>query len=251
VVHVPLSEAARATFNETAALAWFESVEGLEYGYHSLLWGWVDTQKDNYPCLPPDYSRCLEWDFLEVGGAAVCDKACAGWVRRLNPSVLLGQVAFALLDRHVPAIADLLWIDAFNLRLGTQNLRTAELWQETSSQGMTSAELPTLVEQDSFMYHTTRYNSSNPVKGRSMVCCVFVCSVWKAAGVFESIGNELNCGELTNYDDYSLKIFRGDYVQIAGDYGLYLNDFRTRDMYEHMDEKCPSLPPKYERPDHC
>ena len=59
-----------------------------------MLWGWVDTLKDNYPCLPPDYDRCLEWPFLEVG--------------------------FALFDRYIPSISHLLWWEAFNLRVGTQ-----------------------------------------------------------------------------------------------------------------------------------
>jgi hypothetical protein len=46
------------------------------------------------------------------------------------------------------------------------------------------------------MYHTRR--NGEPAEGRSMVCCVFVCSLWKAAGVFGD--TEINCGELTNYD---------------------------------------------------
>jgi hypothetical protein len=66
-VHVPLSDDARAAFNESAALAWFETVEGLEYGYQNLLWGWIDTADDgNFPCLPPDYaSSCLTFEVLE------------------------------------------------------------------------------------------------------------------------------------------------------------------------------------------
>lgn len=59
------------------------------------------------------------------------------------------------------------------------------------TQGLRSAELPALVEKDSFVYQTTRYNDSNPVPGPAMVCCVFVCSVWKAAGVFGDM--DLEC----------------------------------------------------------
>jgi hypothetical protein len=65
-VHVPLKASARAAFDEARAREWFESVQGLAYGYHSLLWGWVDTPSDNYPCIPSDYKRCLEWKLLEV-----------------------------------------------------------------------------------------------------------------------------------------------------------------------------------------
>jgi hypothetical protein len=83
-VHAPLTPEARALFNESAALEWFLEHEGLghwraciectwmvcwllllvltrrvarvliwcvrvDYGYHTLLWGWLDTVADNYP----------------------------------------------------------------------------------------------------------------------------------------------------------------------------------------------------------
>jgi hypothetical protein len=51
----------RKLFNETAAVAFFTSSEGLEYGYKTLLWGWLDTISSNFPCLPPDYSsNCMQ-----------------------------------------------------------------------------------------------------------------------------------------------------------------------------------------------
>jgi hypothetical protein len=87
-----------------------------------------------------------------------------------------------------------MWVQAFNFRLGTQDLRTADLFYQASLQGLNdSAKLPALVEKDSFMYETTRYNKTNVVQGRSMVCCVFVCSVWKAAGVFDEIDADFEC----------------------------------------------------------
>lgn len=66
VLYIPLRDEIAARYDAQKALAWFEGVEGLAYGYHSMLWGWVDTLRDNYPCLPPDYVRCLEWEVLEV-----------------------------------------------------------------------------------------------------------------------------------------------------------------------------------------
>ncbi len=45
VVWVPLNEAARASYNETAAVEFFRSVDGLDYGYMTLIWGWLDTAK--------------------------------------------------------------------------------------------------------------------------------------------------------------------------------------------------------------
>ena len=75
--------------------------------------------------------------------------------------------------------------------------------------------------------------------------------MWKAAGVFGDLAQEINCGELTNADDVILQIFRGDFTQIAGAYTMYIPGFNTRKPYAHMDEKCPSLAPGYERPEDC
>lgn len=67
VVHAPLNAEFAAKFNVTAALRYFATVEGVDYGYRNMLWGWVDTVKDNYPCVPPDFSsKCLEWQHIEV-----------------------------------------------------------------------------------------------------------------------------------------------------------------------------------------
>jgi hypothetical protein len=53
VVHMPLSPVARARFNETAAIEFFKSTEGLPYGYHNFLFGWIDTVDSNLPPLMP------------------------------------------------------------------------------------------------------------------------------------------------------------------------------------------------------
>jgi len=42
----------RDRFNATAAYEWFkDGIEGLPYGYHNFVWGWVDTEFDNLPPL--------------------------------------------------------------------------------------------------------------------------------------------------------------------------------------------------------
>lgn len=109
-VWAPLSDEHRSRFNETAAIEWFKTVEGLEYGYQTLLWGWIDTAMQNYPCLPDDNytSNCLTWTALEP--------------------------VFAAVDRRLPKIADLMWIEAWNKRLGVTGQRTAQLYQTAASQ---------------------------------------------------------------------------------------------------------------------
>lgn len=46
---MPLSDEYRAKFNETAAQTFFNETEGLPYGYHNFLFGWIDTATDNWP----------------------------------------------------------------------------------------------------------------------------------------------------------------------------------------------------------
>lgn len=238
VVWSPLRPEYQAKFNNTAAWNSFLQLEGLDYGYHTLLWGWVDTVKDNYPCIPPDFTQCLEWSHVEV--------------------------LFGLLDHLVPSIADLLFTEAFNKRIGTVGLKAAELFETARQHKIDPPTIPVIVEQDVWTYNTTR--NGKAVVAPSMVCCVFVCSMYKAAGIFNEIGSDINCGELTNYDVTNLDIFDskatvpaqcaaadpGNAVcQLMGDYTLELNDYGQKKMYQHMDEACPSLPPKYERPQNC
>jgi hypothetical protein len=223
VVHVPLSEEARARFNEQAAVNFFNTVEGIEYGYQVMFWGWLDTVKENFPCLPPDYeSNCFQWELVEP--------------------------LFGLIDRAIPELASVFWVQAWNLRLGTSGLRTSDIYQEAAKRGMNSIDVPIIPEQDTWLYNTTRYGE--PYVGKAMVCCVFVCNMWKAAGVFSDINNEVNCGELTNFDDYVLTILDDSYTQMMGKY-LSLNQFHSKDPYSHMAEHCPSFPPDYEKPADC
>lgn len=119
-----------------------------------------------------------------------------------------------------------------------------------------------------------------------MVCCVFVCNIWKAGGLFRDLDNQINCGELTNWDVYSLAIYdkgaqpapaavpiathahtphpagarpeqcvRADpenpLCQLMGEVKLVLNNFNTKQPYRHMAERCPGLAPTYDRPNNC
>ncbi|GMP52529.1 hypothetical protein CsSME_00018301 [Camellia sinensis var. sinensis] len=41
------------------------------------------------------------------------------------------------------------------------------------------------------------------------------------------------------------------FCQIRGKYRMELPGYNTMDPYPHMNERCPSLPPKYSRPKGC
>lgn len=48
---LPLHPDLRAKFDETAAWEYAKSMEGKPYGYHTMIFSWIDTVIDNYP--PP------------------------------------------------------------------------------------------------------------------------------------------------------------------------------------------------------
>lgn len=237
VVHTPLTPKARALFNETAANEFFERVEGFDYGYRNILYAWLDTPEHNYPCLPPDFKRCMSWEQFEV--------------------------IFGLMDSAMPSLADLFFRGAFNLRLGTTGLNLPQLMKLAAEKGIEARDVPTMVEQDGWVYNTTRYGEV--AEGPSMVCCVFTCSVWKHAGVFAELTDEIQCAELTNWDDFSLAVLdtpprppqcvaadpTNPLCQLEGDYTLLLNDYASKVPYARMAQRCPSQAPDYERPKDC
>eukprot|EP00164_Ancoracysta_twista_P003455 GFYU01004612.1.p1 GENE.GFYU01004612.1~~GFYU01004612.1.p1 ORF type:complete len:580 (+),score=220.74 GFYU01004612.1:44-1783(+) len=230
VVHLPLSAENRKAFNTTAAYEFFKSVEGTPYGFHNFLMGWIDTEKDNYPCLPPEYTYCLAAEHVNV--------------------------LFSFVDKLAPAIGDLMWNESWNKRIGTTGLRTAEIYEQAYQKGISYSQLPTIVEEDSWKYHD----------GPSYVCDVFVCMSWKAGGLFGDMADDINCTEFTPWDVYALDVFDKDpvlppqcselnpnskYCQILGKYELTMTDISIKAAFPHMAERCPGLPPHYERPDKC
>lgn len=226
VVWAPLTEEARSNYNETAAAEFFKANEGYSYGFQTMLWGWLDTPNGNWPCLPPDFSsNCATWDLFEP---------------------LLSYV-----DRNTNEIGDQMWNAGIAKRLGVEIQRTSNLLQEAANQGFeNSVDVVLIPEDDNWEYNTTRYGE--PAVGKAMVCCVYVCSSWKAAGVFGDLTDEINCGEQTNWDIYSMTVHaQGEEKQIIGEYKLSLNDYATRDLYASMGEKCDSSAPDYEKTEKC
>jgi len=240
VTHAPLSKAARAKFNATAALQYFDTVNGVDYGYFNFLFGWIDVESKNYPCVPGNFKTCLHSQHIDL--------------------------FFSLLDNIDHSFADKLAKQALNHRLNSAFTSIADIFMAAGKQGLTTAQLYSIVEQDSWTYKTTR--SGKPFVGPSMTCCVFVCHMWKAAGMFDDIGRDtVNCAETTNWDVYSLHFFEDNYdarpqvcqdadpegacCQLEGPYTLQFNDYSTREPYSHMAENCPGQNPFYQKPPRC
>jgi len=233
MVLIPLTSTLYSQFNVTSAIAWFNQVEGLPYGYHNFLFGWIDTATQNFPCLPPDYKVCLTEQLVEVAGGVV--------------------------DRLDKAMADKLYNQALmhrlNLTWGSLNSTVEILEYAAKKDNINFGQLITIPEQDAWVY----------TDGYSMVCDVFVCSMWKHGGLFGSLTDSIQCTELTPWDVASLKFYftgtlpsqctKADpglpYCQLNGRYQVPITDFNTKAPYANMAQKCPGTPPKYYRPSNC
>jgi len=53
VVWLPLRGEYLRKFDQKKAEDWFWQTQGLPYGYHNFIYGWIDTLTDNYPPLLP------------------------------------------------------------------------------------------------------------------------------------------------------------------------------------------------------
>lgn len=226
IVWAPLRPESRDVYNATAALEFFRSVSGIDYGFRTLLWGWIDDAYLNMPCLPPDFSsNCATWSYFETS---------------------LGQI-----DRHTN-LGEMIWNPGIAKRLNVSDqLRTSELYQIAATEyNMDTFDILPIPEQDSWLYNTTRYGK--PYVGKDMVCDVFVCNMWKAGGLFGDLKDKINCAEMTNWDVYVLDFLDSNYTQINGNYTLMLQfDYNSKSPYEHMAENCASLPPDYTKSSNC
>ena len=145
VTFMPLSDESRAKFNQTAAEEWFYQVEGLPYGYHNMIYTWVDTPELNWPpILPKD----------------------------------LVPIVFAMIERHDKNLTDMFFTEALNKKLGTKNLNISGIAAEGAKRGLNVSDVMAIVEEDGWDYSGYWHD------GRSYVCSSYVASLWKAAGIF-------------------------------------------------------------------
>jgi len=233
VVLLPLSPQYQQMFDEKKAAQWFSTVEGLPYGFHNMLFTWVDTPEDNYPAPLTSELAMLVFTFMDYIVENI-----------LDDPFTLNMISQAL-----------------NHRLNTTGLSVSDAYAFAGSKGISFTDLVTMPEQDSWIYQ-----DDNGVTGPSMVCDVLVCAMYKAAGLFGNIANEIQCTEFTNWDVYSLAIFDGNFqkppqcvnadpslpfCQLMGEIRMNLPGYNTFKPFPHMRENCPSLPPSYNRPPNC
>lgn len=99
VAWLPLRKEMREKFDSKAAQDFFFATEGLPYGTHNFLFGWIDTPRSNLPGLLPN-------EFMPI--------------------------LFSMYEIYNPKGAYLIYGSALNMRLGTQNLTIRELAAEAA-----------------------------------------------------------------------------------------------------------------------
>ena len=246
VLLAPLSPEASAAFDSKKAIDFFQENAGNNYGFLNMLWTWIDVKNDNFPCLPPNYDYCFGRQIFEMAIALLDD--------------FMG-------DSHTnPARQSL------NFRTNTTNLSVTELMQYAGETlDVKFSDVYIRPEQDSWMYHSLK--NGKPHVGRSNICCVFVCGMWKSGGMFEKLigsTNAIQCSEQTLWDIFSMKIYDDDKLgvgrpqvcrnadptnpmcQLMGNYTFHATpDFNTRSLYKNMGQSCSSLGPNFTRHQGC
>ncbi|KAF9672980.1 hypothetical protein SADUNF_Sadunf11G0100800 [Salix dunnii] len=240
---LPLHPDVRAKFNETAAWEYALSMNGKPYGYHNMIFSWIDTLDGNYP--PPLDSHVGYWFLVFIGLIA-------------SSAILQVASVMTVWNHMQPEYAANMWNEALNKRLGTQGLDLPDVLVEVEKRGSSFGELLTIPEMDDWLY----------ADGKSASCIAFVLEMYKEAGLFDPISGSVQVTEFTIKDAYTLRFFEnnssrlpkwcndGDHVklpfcQIKGKYRMELPGYNTMDPYPHMNERCPSLPPKYYRTQNC
>lgn len=120
VAWLPLKKEIAAAYNVEAARAFFFQHEGLPYGYHNFLFGWLDTPYSNLPPLMPN-----EW----------------------MPIVL------AQYEKVNPMEVYKIYTAALNMRMGTTGLSIPEIAGMAAQQGKSLQDLSAEVEVQGWEYY--------------------------------------------------------------------------------------------------
>ncbi|CAN6852172.1 hypothetical protein Bca4012_049882 [Brassica carinata] len=224
VALLPLHPDIRKKFNNTAAWEYARSMLGKPYGYHNMIFSWIDTLGDNYP--PP-----------------------------LDAHLVISVMS--MWTRVQPAYAANMWNEALNKRLGTEDLDLYGILEETARRGMSFDELLTIPEQDEWVYSDGKsttcvafilamYKAAGvfgPLAHHIQVTEFTIRDAYTLR-LFED--NQTRLPSWCNTEKGKL-----EFCQILGEYRMELPGYNTIDPYPNMNENCPSLPPYYERPSKC
>ena len=113
VTWMPLRDDIRAKFDSKKAMKFFLETEGLPYGYHNFLFGWIDTTRNNLPGLLPNEGM---------------------------------PILFSLLEHILPQTIKIFFTEALNFRLGTTDLNISQLAAAAAEQGLSIQDVMAMPE---------------------------------------------------------------------------------------------------------
>lgn len=219
VVVLPLKDEYRAIFDEAAVYEYFTTVEGMPYGYHNFLFGWIDTVSDNFPPI-------------------------------LSPEIF--TIGFSLVEEIIPSAIESIYTLAINRRLGTQGLKIAGLEQAAYLQGKTLPQVQAEVELDEWEYpdgysfvcssfvlvlykKAGILNQWLPLQGTEFTPKdVYSLNIFNSSAVLPDICKK---------SDPTLP-----YCQILGEYRIDLgSDYASIAPYPNMNQYCASAAPEFLR----
>ena len=148
-------------FNVGAAQDWFNAHEGLPYGYHNILFGWINTPNDNWPPLLP-------YDSVPI--------------------------LFSMVSKVLPKGIETMFTQAMNKRLGVEGKSIPELAAIAADKKMSLSEVMAIVEEDGW-----EYTGLKPRDGEAYVCSAFTAAMYKAAGILVDPVNATEFTPKDNY----------------------------------------------------
>lgn len=225
VAVLPLHSSVRSVWNNSAALSFVREMEGRKFGYHNIIFSWIDTADGNFP--PPVDSQLVA-AFVSM------------WIR------------------VQPEYAGNLWKEALNKRLGTQGLEFPGILAECGKRKISFGELLAVPEKDEWVY-------SDGISTSCVAFVLSVWKKAGVFGNFSDViqATEFTIRDAYNlkvFEDDVEKLpewctpqknNKLPYCQLLGKWRFDLPGFNTQPFYPHMNEKCPSLPPDYIRPPDC
>lgn len=219
VTWLPLKAEWAKKFDEKAAYKWFKSVEGLPYGIHNYIWGWLDTPDHNYPAiLPPEFLATM----------------------------------FGFLEKSKPEPVQKMFVMGLNKRLGGNANFTsiAQVAMEAHKRGKTLPDLYAMVEKDGWLYP----EGYSYVCSAFVAAILKAGGLFGNMDVNAVEFTPRDIYELEFYDPapkvpQNCKVVDpiNPYCQIMGGYRMEFPSISSAKIYANMNEHCWSEAPLYER----
>lgn len=220
VVIVPLKEEYRNKLNVDKVMEWFRTVEGLNYGYHNFLFGWVDTAK-NFP-------KFIDYE--------------------------IAMPLFSIVEKLAKTQFDLIIGEALNQRVETKGLSLQEVLVEGSKRNLSFEQIIMIPEIQGWKYS----DGENFVCCAFCIGFYKAGGLFGDLTINSQEFSPKDVYQLSffnaNYDKPQIckdADPNTPFCQIIGHYRVVFSGVGTIEPYNNMNERCPSQYPEFIRPDGC